>query len=302
MGSAVLDRFDDKLLRQLFDALHEGYTTDAEYGLMEKLAKSASVNEKAAMIEQLFAGETEAREEKVIYQIMSDTPYADNQFYNLLEKLDDPTRIADEISSDSDAATIGRWIAEAYSRADETENSQLGAYMAKLSLEHREGAISGLIDKLEEDDNLSQLTGAQALTIAKNLFSGDTNEAEEDAVVKLLAKLSDRQFAALIDEGGTAFLDQVGAELDLGDFPAILKRLTDLGDKIYVSHLYDYVSDNYSGESDTVAYNFLESISGAQLNSLPHDLLHQMHTNLDNGWTDSAEYTAMGWLENADNW
>ena len=40
--------------------------------------------------------------------------------------------------------------------------------------------VKAAIDKLKEDGNLSQLSGAELLTIANNFFAGDTNEAEED--------------------------------------------------------------------------------------------------------------------------
>ena len=298
-GKAILDRFDDNLLGQLFDSLDAGYTTEAEYALMRRLAESASPDEKARMIQALLDGDTSQAEEDLIYYILKDTPYTDGAFSAVMEKLD-PTRLADEISNNGDAARIAGWMAEAESRGGSA--GKAAEFLAELSRQHRDSAVSAAIDQLKEDGNLGQLSGAELLTLANNFFAGDTNEAEEDVVVKLLSEISDSQFASLVSEGGNSLLEAIGNELDYGDFTNVLSRLTDLDNKDSLAHFYDHLSSEYSGSIDTIAYNYLNEISWDQLHTVPQEMLHKMHGHLDAGWTTDNEYTAMGWLEDARNW
>lgn len=202
LSDTALANLDDDLRRKLFVAMDNGTTGTEEYKMMRKVMKGASVDLKAELIKMKLDADTYTSDEKLVFHILQDTPYANNEFLSLVQKLD-TAQLASEIETDSDAGIIAKYIARAYHDAGQVPlGDKLDHFLEKLAESHRPAALQAFMNDSEIMANTKaiyrEIKPQTIIDMANLLMAGDTNSAEETAIYDLIRHTSWNQFSDVI--------------------------------------------------------------------------------------------------------
>jgi len=172
-----LKKLPDDFRIRLFKNLDTGNTATEEYDMMVKVMKNASNTTKADMIKYLMNQDpTTAAQEKVIYQILEQTPYSDNLYLDLIGKID-LKQLANEMENDAEAGKIAVWLLKAY---EKTGNNSISGkceeYLLALAEKGRSPAIRSFLQDAEvQADNKAlfrKLNPSTLQTVCSKLMDG----------------------------------------------------------------------------------------------------------------------------------
>lgn len=184
-------------------------------------ARCANIHEKVQLLTKYLEGWTTSGEEQLVWQVLFDTPYTNNEFLDLV-KATDPRRIARELENDDHAAKVMIWTIRAYERAGQPIGPAFNEQLLQHCKEHHDGAVTNFHERVvvsgPSGDQISYGSYAKIdpkviVEATKLLMSGDTNGAEERTIYRLLAKTDRPQFCKAIEHGGVRYLRQLKDEL-----------------------------------------------------------------------------------------
>ncbi|MEZ0371616.1 MAG: hypothetical protein ACAI44_21170 [Candidatus Sericytochromatia bacterium] len=241
LAGAFVRRLDQKGLEAIpenvklrfFKALDSGDTKDYEYAWMRKLAQGSDPATKAQMLKFLMdQSDTNGSQENLISQIVLDTPAEPgpkgekSPFLQMLDGVD-ARQLADELENDKQAGAVAAGIARAYTLGGvKPIQGKLHDFLSCLAKDHREQAINAFIDSPTTQHNSRAIFKAIAPETLKGMMSalmnGDTDEAEEDTIVKILANTDFEQYGRILG-GDKAFMARLDDELDSEDMDQIAK-------------------------------------------------------------------------------
>jgi hypothetical protein len=172
------------------------------------------------MVQHLMAGDTTAREETTMLEILRDAA-AENASV-LLDTLNrlDTRQLADELQDASQAAEAGALMAKAYQQSGARPiHGKLHDYLRTLAYQHRSDAIRAFISHPEVQANgravYKNLDVVTLRQMANYLMDGNTNGADEQAIMAILANTQYSQYGELMRDD--AFRARLGDELDASD-------------------------------------------------------------------------------------
>jgi len=226
LSEDALTKLPDDFRIRLFKNLDTGNTSSEEYEMMIKVMKNASNATKAQMIKYLMdQNPTTSAQENVIYKILDQTPYANNQFLDLISRID-VKQLAAEIENDAQAGKIAVWIARSYEKAGEKAiGLKLEDYLVTLAGAGRSQAIRNFLnDSDTQADNKALFRSLKPSTIqaiAKKLMEGVGYISGGD-LQKLTYELIDasswKQFAGYMD---APFREKLESTLTSAQFKTI---------------------------------------------------------------------------------
>lgn len=184
-------------------------------------AQTANRYEKVQLLTKYLEGWTTSSDEKLVWQVLYDTPYTNNEFLDLMKAVD-ARRVARELENDDHAAKVMIWTIRAYERANEPIGAAFNDQLLQHCREHHDGAVTNFHSRVvvsnPSGDQISLDTYAKIdpkviVEATKLLMAGNTDGDEERAVYRLLAKTDHAQFCKAIEYGKTPYLRQLKDEL-----------------------------------------------------------------------------------------
>jgi hypothetical protein len=298
MATKIIESHAEKYLNiadfaKLDDAVMNGLTGELDKLLLKVTA--GKINEK-------LNNNPNPAEQKEIVKMIMDTPNNDtpSPLLQLLADVD-VTKLAGKLKNESEASGVALHIANAYKNEGVSPaGAKLTDFLEKLGADTREVAITSFIDEAAKQGLLKEIPVASLKKTMYGLMEGFTNRAEEKAVANILGKVDKGQLAELLKD--PKFTSRIVDELKREDIVGLMTQSVNSKDFSTVSTLFAAVWKDKNSESDSYAEDFVRGLSTDQLNSLPKEILQQLHKALDDGYTTSGEKEMMKKLEKAPAW
>ena len=208
-----------------------------------KRAGRASLAEKRGLLNQLLLGHTDGEEEDLIFNVLRDTPYDNDQFLELMEAVD-AARVAEELENSRRAGTVMAWTAIAYTRAKRQPGRALNRQLLQHGKDHDVVAIDTFLDKVVTNgDRAATYHAIEASVICettKLFLKGHTNSAELRVICRMLEMTSDAQFDAVMEWGSLWYIRRMASELTRAQLADLTKRMTRTGAKDIVRKLANH--------------------------------------------------------------
>ena len=220
--------------RTISDELGNPFEHTANYRQSnEEIARrAAQVNryEKAMLIRTLLdAPDPPSRDENLVYRILRETPYDQNEFLQLMESLP-VARVARKLEDDDDAGNVLTWTLNAYGRAGRPPGRAFYGLLETHCRYQRWSPVYKFTQDSELDRDTYKKIDPQKLVDVTSMFSfnDDTTRNEATTVFHMLSKTSYPQFNRVIE---------------LGHMRYVLMLRDALSDTSW-RHLHDWMSDS----------------------------------------------------------
>ena len=200
--------------------------------------RGASKFDKVRLINRFMDGNTDRSEERLIFDILKDTPYERGEFLFLMEAID-TKRLAYELEDNTQAFVVLSWTLTAYEKAGQPPGRAFNEFIDEIAKAHRYPVIDAIVKDLD-DAQFHKIAPDTIARCVNRLMDGTTNNAEERCIYKLLKKTSYRQFNAIMQQGGLKFAKRLRSELESDQWRSVRHWMTDVGENKstpWVNHL-----------------------------------------------------------------